>query len=224
MALEHATLTNLSTFPTPAPVKVQFNPTDYGVDYGAVYADQPVPSLAMPLLQFVRGESRILSVDLLLDGTDKRQSAEDKDTVIGQLTALRQFVLIDDKLHSPPVCQFQWKDVKFEGVVTSLKEKYSLFDESGRILRAKVTISMKSYQAPEVQLRELRRQSPDRTRMRLVRDGETLAQIADEAYGDPRLWRVLAAANDIDRPRFLRSGSALRIPALTSGGKIDVAN
>lgn len=224
MALEHATLTNLSIFPTPAPIRVQFNPSEYSVDYGAVYADQDIPSLAMPLLQFVRGESRMLTIDLLLDGTDKRQSAADKDTVIGQLTELRKFVLIDAKLHSPPVCQFHWKDVKFDGVVTSLKEKYNLFDDSGRILRAKVTIAMKSYQSPEVQLRELKRQSPDRTRLRLVRDGETLAQISDEAYGDPRLWRVLAEANDIERPRFLRSGSVLRIPALTSGGKISVAN
>lgn len=224
MALEHATFTNLSVQPPPPPVRVQFNPTEYGVDYGASYADQPVPSLEMPLLQFVRGESRTLTLDLLLDGTDKRQSAGDKDTVKGRLEALRKFVLIDDTLHSPPVCQFQWKDVTFEGVVTSLKEKYNLFDEAGRILRAKVTVSMKSYRSPEVQLRELKRKSPDRTRFRLVRDGETLAQIAEEAYGDPRLWRMLAEFNGIERPRFLRSGSALRIPSLQNGGPRDAQN
>jgi len=224
MGLEHASLTNLSKFPTPPAVRVQFNPTEYGVDYGAVYADQPIPGLSMPLLQFMRGESRTLTLDLLLDGTDKRQSARPDETVEGRLEALRAFVLIDPELHSPPVCLFQWKDVKFQGVVTSLKEKYSLFDESGKVLRAKATLTLKSYQAPEVQLRELRRRSPDRTRLRLVRDGETLAQIAAEAYGDPRLWRVLAEKNGIERPRFLPVGMALRIPSLQMGGGSDAPN
>jgi nucleoid-associated protein YgaU len=50
--------------------------------------------------------------------------------------------------------------------------------------------------------------------VRTVRDGETLAQLANEAYGDPRLWRVIATQNDIDRPRFLATGRTLRIPAV----------
>jgi nucleoid-associated protein YgaU len=82
------------------------------------------------------------------------------------------------------------------------------------VLRARVTVSMKSYEAVETQLRELRRQSPDRTRVRVVREGETLAAIAAEVYGDPRLWTALAEANDIDRPRFVTPGTALQVPAL----------
>ena len=55
--------------------------------------------------------------------------------------------------------------------------------------------------------------SPDRTRVRAVRDGETLAQLANEAYGDPRLWRTIATQNN-ERPRFLTTGQTLRIPAV----------
>jgi nucleoid-associated protein YgaU len=100
------------------------------------------------------------------------------------------------------------------GVVTSLKEKYTLFDENGQILRARVTLSMKSYQAVEVQQRDLKRQSPDRERVRVLREGETLPAIAQEAYGDPRLWRAIARENGIERPRFVRPGTPLRIPAI----------
>ena len=105
-------------------------------------------------------------------------------------------------------------DVSFQGVVTSLKEKFSLFDLSGRVTRARVTLSLKSYEAVEVQLREMRRSSPDRTRVRSVREGERLDQLAQEAYGDPRLWRAIAEANDIDRPRFVPPGTTLRLPSL----------
>jgi hypothetical protein len=214
MGLEHATLTNVSKQPPAAAVAVQFNPTDLGIDRGASFAELPVPGLRTPVLQFVRGEAGVLSLELFLDGTDTRASTRPDDTVEGRLEALRKFVEIDRDLHAPPVCLFQWREVKFTGVVTSFKEKYSLFDESGKVLRARVTVSMKSYEAVETQLRELRRQSPDRTRVRVVREGETLAAIAAEVYGDPRLWTALAEANDIDRPRFVTPGTALQVPAL----------
>ena len=206
MALAKAKLWNVSVNP-PTSTDVLFNPTDYGIDRGASYAELDVPGLKTPLLQFVRGEAQILSLALFLDGTDARQPVTDA------LNALRRFVTINGELHSPPVCLFEWGDVRFQGVVTSLKEKFSLFDQSGNVIRATVTLSLKSYEAVEVQIRDMKRASPDRTRVRTVRDGETLAQLAYEAYGEPRLWRSIALENNIDRPRFLQSGQTLRIPA-----------
>ena len=214
MGLEHATLTNVSKLPKPPPIEVQFNPTEYGIDRGASFAELQVPGLRTPLLQFVRGEAQTLSLELFLDGTDKRASSNPDDTVEGRLADLRKFVEIDPELHAPPVCLFQWRQVTFYGVVTSFKEKYQLFDESGKVLRARVTLSLKSYEAVEVQLREMGLKSPDRTRVRVVREGETLAAISAEVYGNPRLWRVIAEANLIDRPRFVEPGTPLHIPAL----------
>jgi nucleoid-associated protein YgaU len=214
VGLEHATLTNVSKLPAPRPIAVQFNPTEYGIDRGASFAELQVPGLRTPLLQFVRGEAQTLNLELFLDGTDKRASNRPDDTVEGRLKSLRQFVEIDPELHAPPVCLFQWRQVKFHGVVTSFKEKFSLFAENGKILRARVTLSLKSYEAVEVQLREMGLKSPDRTRVRVVRDGETLAMISAEVYGDPRLWRVLADANNVDRPRFVVAGTPLYVPAL----------
>lgn len=37
-------------------------------------------------------------------------------------------------------------------------------------------------------------------RFRDVKAGDTLPLIAREAYGDPRLWRLIAEANGIDDP------------------------
>jgi nucleoid-associated protein YgaU len=73
---------------------------------------------------------------------------------------------------------------------------------------------MKTYKSAEVQLRDLKRSSPDRTHRRVLRAGETLSHIAAQVYGDARLWRPIAAANDIDRPGFVPPGTALVIPAL----------
>ena len=102
---------------------------------------------------------RALSLELFLDGTDKRASNRPGDTSRADRRA-RKFVTIDPELHAPPVCLFQWRQMQFYGVVTSFKEKYQLFDESGKVLRARVTLSIKSYEAVEVQLREMRLKSP----------------------------------------------------------------
>ena len=84
----------------------------------------------------------------------------------------------------------------------------------GRALRARLSVAMRSYKSAEVQLRELKLSSPDRSHVRVLREGETLAHIANEAYGDPRMWRPIALANGIERPRFIAPGTPLRIPAL----------
>lgn len=207
MALAKAKLWNVSVNP-PVATEVMFNPTDYGIDRGANYAELDVPGLKTPILQFVRGEAQTLSLSLFLDGSDARQPVK------AALTALRQFICIDGELHTPPVCLFEWGDVRFQGVATSLKEKFSLFDSDGNVVRATVTLSLKSYEAVEVQIRDMKLSSPDRTRVRTVRDGETLAQLSNEAYGDPRLWRTIATQNNIERPRFLTTGQTLRIPAV----------
>ena len=206
MGLVKAKIVNVSVDP-PQSIDVLFNPTDYGINRGANYTEMPVPGLRTPILQFIRGEAETVDLELFLDGTNKRQPIED------DLKKLRRFVSIDSELHAPPVCRFEWGKVSFQGVVTSLKEKFQLFAEDGQVLRARVTLSIKSYESAEVQLRELRRSSPDRTRVRVFREGENLALIANEAYGDPRLWRVIARENNIERPRFVRPGTPLRIPS-----------
>lgn len=45
-----------------------------------------------------------------------------------------------------------------------------------------------------------------------VKKGDTLGKIADDYYGNPLLWRVIADANKIRNPDRLAVGQTLRIP------------
>ena len=54
--------------------------------------------------------------------------------------------------------------------------------------------------------------STDKTRVRAIKAGDRLPVIAAEVYGDPRLWRLIAEANDIDDP--------LRFPAPEDVGRV----
>lgn len=227
MELESAFLVNTSVTPEKK-VKVLFNPTEYSIDRGVSYAEQQIPGRDLPVLQFVRGEIQTLSLELLLDGTKKREPIEN------DLEQLRMFTRVDQCMHAPPVCRFEWGGSPenpasanlssssgratpskfFTGVVTALKEKFTLFNEQGRILRARVTLTLKSYSTADVQKRESPPCSPDRTRVRVLREGETLPQLANEIYGKPGLWRIIARVNGIQRPRFIAPGTTLRIPSI----------
>lgn len=219
MPFVKAKLTNVSSNKGAESVEVQFNPTEYSIDRGAHFAEIQVPGLRTPILQFVRGEAKTLSLELFLDNTEK----DGKTSIAGRLEQLRTFIEINKDLHAPPVCQFEWgrnaesaRDNPggiFQGVVTSFKEKYVLFDSEGNPLRARVSLTLKSYESAEAQYRRLKLESPH-TAVRTLREGETLALIAFEEYGDPNLWRFIAEENNIVRPRFVGPGTLLRIPAL----------
>jgi hypothetical protein len=209
--LVKATLTDLShadTDPARKALTVLFNPTDLALDRSSHYAAMPVPGLSMPILQYIRGESDVLNLELFLDRTDGNSDIEN------DLAQLRSLIVIDGTLHAPPVVEFAWGAFAFTGIVTSARQKMTLFSEDGRTLRARLSLSLRSYQAAEVQLRELKLSSADRSHVRVLRDGETLAHIASEAYGDPRMWRPIALANGIEQPRFVAPGTPLQIPAL----------
>lgn len=46
----------------------------------------------------------------------------------------------------------------------------------------------------------------------VVQQGDSLTEIAEQVYGDPTLWPVIAEANGIDDPSNLTVGSTLKIP------------
>lgn len=210
MALVKARLSNASVAPSPdhAPVEVMFNPDLLTVTTNMLYPDISVPGLRTPLLQFIRGEARTLAVELFLDSSNTGESLKAK------LTQLRKFVTIDGTLHAPPVCLFEWGDTTFTGVMVEFTEKFQMFDEGGRILRARVTVKLKAYEPANQQLAGVNRESPDRTKTRTARAGDRYDLIAAEEYGDAAYWRVLAAANGDERPRLLAPGTLVRVPPL----------
>jgi hypothetical protein len=209
-------------------IPVMFNPTDYEITRNMKYADVSVPGLSMPLVQFVNGESQTLKLELFLDSSDRTvpigmptlgaggalPDALDP-TVARRLKALRTLVTIDPELHAPPVVRFEWNVTRFEGVVSSYTEKFTMFDDTGAPIRARVTLQLKSYVSAEQLFRDGRPQSPDRTKTRVLKAGERLEMIAADEYGDPSLWPVIAKANGITRPRVLAAGSLLVVPPLT---------
>jgi nucleoid-associated protein YgaU len=199
----------------PQRIAAQFNPTEYGLDKGVNFAEIAIPGLEEPLLQFTHGNSQRLALELLLDGT----KIDDPLDVGATANDLQRLVRILPEKHAPPRIKVVWGPrLIFKAVAESVNCRFTLFSPDGVPLRARVSLALRSYRTLADQLRELNLQSPDHTKQHRVRAGDTLALIAYEAYGDPALWRAVAAANleETADPRRLGVGVLLDIPPLAT--------
>ncbi len=196
-------------------IPVQFNPTEYTLTKGAQIAEIAIPGLDAPILQFVRGQSRTLKMDLFFDTTET--GMDDTGVDVRTLTnGFAELVRIQPKTHAPPRIRVTWgAGLSFKAIVESVDQKFTLFTPGGVPLRATLTMAMREYRTLEEQLAELNLQSADHTRTRVTAQGDTLASIAHEEYGDPRDWRRIAEANPaVDDPAAPPVGTRIVLPAV----------
>jgi nucleoid-associated protein YgaU len=198
---------------------VQFNPTEYTLTKGAQLAEIPIPGLDQPIIQFVRGQTETLSLELFFDSTDAGTGAS-ASSVTDLTDEFYELIKIDPEAHAPPVLQFSWgpsfpgareRNV-FKCVVASVRQQFTFFSPIGMPLRAKLTVELREYKSLADQIRQLNLQSADQTKAHVVLEGETLPSIAYQEYGDPTVWRQIADANAIDDPLAVAPGAILSVP------------
>jgi nucleoid-associated protein YgaU len=220
--LEKARLTWAGTYaeldraPAEQQFQVLYNPTEYAIDVENQVSETAIPGLRAPVMQFVSGRGRTLSMQLFIDTTEPQPlggSLEgDASQFVAKVTDLLQPL---PKTGAPPLCRLTWgKSLSFDGVLLSAKVRYLLFGYSGKPLRATVDISVREYRPISVQLSETKGDGPQQTRVRQIKQGETLSLLAAQEYGDASKWRLIADANNISDPRRVKAGTQLKLPPL----------
>ena len=203
-------------------LEVQFNPTEYTLSKSAQIAEIPIYGIDSPILQFVRGETQKLSLDLLFDTTTSSSGlGAGADPVTAKTAPFYELVKIQPRTHAVPRIRFTWGlGLSFTAIVDSIQQKFTLFSPEGVPLRAVLTLSFREYRTLEEQIADLKLQSPDHTKRRIVRRGDTLSRIAADEYGDAAVWRAIADANsDLENVRLLEPGTTLLVPPLDPLGR-----
>lgn len=212
-------------------IEVQFNPTELTLNKGVQIAEIAIPGLDAPVLQFVRGQSETLALDLFFDTTDGG-TGEKATPVTTHTDKFYQLIKIDSSTHAPPICRFIWGSHDFAGshfeknwasqqrengfdcLVESVRQRFTMFSSEGIPLRATLSVSLREYKTLDQQLKQLNLMSPDHTRTHVVESGETLNQIADLYYEDSTQWRSIALFNKILNPLALEPGMMLALPPI----------
>lgn len=121
---------------------------------------------------------------------------------------------VDRELHRPPLCTLTWGSFDiFEGVLTDLQQRFTMFLADGTPVRATLSCSFVEW-STEAHFKAHELHSSDVAKTRVVRRHDTLHSLAAEEYNDPSLWRHIARANGIVNPRELTPGMVLTIPKL----------
>ena len=204
--LEKAKLQNLEKNTT---YEVLFNPKEYSVQKSVQWEPHKSPGLDTPEHEFTSGNPSVLSVELFFDTYEVKKDVRKEHT-----EKIMELAMVDADKHRPPAVLFSWGGFTFKGFIESLTMRYTMFLPDGKPCRATANMQMKELITAEEQLKQKPRNSPDHTKRRTVKQGETLALIAHEEYDDAAEWRRIADANGIVDPREVRPGTVLTLPPI----------
>ena len=196
-------------------IDFQFNPKELVMGKSASWARQKAKGngKAGPP-QYTGPMPSKLSLEMFFDASGKQD-----DAVVQRVKALFACCApteasLKQKKGSPPWLMFRWGELTgFHAYVSSVQVKYTLFTAAGLPIRATCTVTLEEISGDPP------KQNPSSgglvpRRVHTLVEGDTLAGIAYREYGDPSLWRAVAAANGIDDPMRLRPGSSLLLPAV----------
>jgi nucleoid-associated protein YgaU len=202
-----------------APIYCMFNPKEYAFSKDTQWELGDTKGKNIPQLEFKGGKPANLSLELIFDtyGMDPPKDVRKEYT-----NALWELTLVDNDLKDkknntgrPPTVRFQWGEAwSFDAVITKMTQKFTMFLSNGTPVRAVVDLTFQQI----TDNRELGMQNPtsggvEGTRLWTVSEGDTLAWIAYQHYGDTAEWRRIADANRLTQVRHLRAGTVLELPS-----------
>lgn len=207
-----------------AAIQVLFNPNAYTITKTVSWPPLATTTsgnatttrlLNAPALTFGGGGSRQLTLELFFDVTEPIDGTviEDVRKETDKIVALTRIERDQDR---PPACEISWGkesnslDFPFQGVISNLVQRFTLFKSDGRPVRATLTVTFLEFLVPKAD----KLQTDPELTTRMVKRGDRLSTIAAEVYRDPTLWRLIAEANALDDPRRLPIGARLTIPDL----------
>lgn len=206
----------LSCRETGESLDVHFNPVQVVVHKAAVTRPPATPSAphgAAP--QFINTHTRSFDFTLILDAWSTGRDVVDAVSQIhGWMNPTQQSR--DHQRPAPATIELEWwQDPQpIVGLIASAVATYSVFDTTGRPVRAGVVMTINEL-PEEPQPTNPTSGTPAPGRTVLVREGDTLAGIAYREYRDPALWRGVARANGLTDPLALTPGRRLMLPRRT---------
>lgn len=193
-------------------VTFQFNPKEVSITKSAKWERKPTKEKKAGPPEFSGSEPCKLSLELYFDAT-----AKDGVDVVASVDKLFSCCVpcTEGDKAMPFLVVFNWGQVKsFAAYISQVQAKYTRFAANGVPIRATCSINLE-----EIDVTPDPKQNPTSGSqwaddVHTMVTGDSLALLAYREYGDPQLWRPLAAYNDIDDPMRVPNGTRLKLPRL----------
>jgi len=190
--------------------EVMFNPNTYSHKYEIEFEDrQGAGDSASPQV-FGKIKPQEYFFEFVFDGTG---TAAEK---INVHETVETFLAITGKYegdsHRTKYLILHWGTLLTACVLKSAEITYTLFASDGSPLRAKIKADFAENVEDTKRVAEERKNSPDLTHVRVVREGEHLSLLCQQMYGTPDYYLQVATFNELNNFRNLQTGQTLLFP------------
>ena len=129
-------------------VDAQYNPKELQIDKSVPWQKKSQANKSTETgiqLEFTGAEGRTMSLELLFDGYEKKQSVAPQVEMLNTMASVWKPGSDKETERRPHLCVVKWGATipKFTCVIESLSTKYTMFSDAGVPLRATCTVKLK---------------------------------------------------------------------------------
>jgi hypothetical protein len=167
-----------------------------------------------PAQKYKSTPSEVLSFDIVIDCTGIVNAQ--RTNMKTEIDALKAIIFeYDGNIHRPNFVKIRWgKEIDFQGVLTSFGTSYTLFNQDGNPLRAKISLSFNKYISALTAKKLNAEQSPDMTHRVTVQEGVALPQLCYNIWKDDSFYIQVARYNGLNKFRDLKGIQRLIFPPI----------
>lgn len=118
-------------------IAIKFILRSYKLSKTNIYAEQSIPGLPGAPLQFLRGQPKLLSMEMYFDARNENRDVRELTNAVAGL------MKVDRVLHAPPVLRLEWNGLSLPCVLENATEEIISLFPDGRPARAKMHATFK---------------------------------------------------------------------------------
>lgn len=196
-------------------ISIPVNPESLTFEKGITYAEDKQLGTTNSNNVFECYRPEKLSFSFLVDCTGVVEGSKEEENAHTRIEELEKSLYnYNNEAHRPSYIVIAYGELLFKGQLTSMKVAYTLFNNAGIPLRAKVDIAFSGFRGSEEDKKKFFKNSPDISRMIVVKESDTLAALCHRIYGDSLLVDQVARFNNLNEYRHIPPGTELLFPPL----------
>lgn len=202
----------MTTVPAGLPFIAIINPESFAIKEDVKFCDGVTIGKAGTDPIYIKTNPRSFTIEFLLDGTGANGL---KIPVVAQVVLFKQATSKAlGIMHRTPYLIMQYGTFISDCVITSSTITYTLFDQSGIPLRAKVSASFTERTESTLNAIASMFSSPDLTHIREVQPGDLLPVMTLKEYNNQNYYLQVARVNKLKNFRKLKAGTQLILPPI----------
>lgn len=199
----------------PEKLTLGINPESLKSERGIVYRKDKQLGTTNGSNTFESYEPEKLSFSFTVDTTGVVEGTQDTDEAHIKVKELENLLYTyNEEGHRPSYIIIAYGEILFKGQLASMKIDYTLFNNEGIPLRAKVDLSFSGFRCSEEDKKKYSKLSPDMSRLIVIKENDTLANLCHQIYGNSHLVAQVAGFNNLNGFREVPVGTELLFPPL----------